>query len=389
MDAVLYAKILSDKSLLDLKKIHYKYPDANMDELITLFKTSVYKVLPIPAFSGDELVYMEQLTQIGLNAVKLLLKPQSSREGFGIKAMEDEIAATFAIESIDFNRDSVRHILQGRAPADEQEHRIYGMKKGLEFIADLTNTITEENIFKLYDMAVGQFLDGDARLKPNAFYRHDAVYVVGQDIEHVGLSHKKVPKYMQALVAFAQEKSTMNELVKAAAIHFCIAYIHPYFDGNGRMARLLHMWYLCQQGYSSALFIPLSSFIERSRKKYYDAYTLAEDNAKISGVMDITPFLVYFIENVYDKLGNNAMQANTPDAFNNALADGLITEKEKDLWNFALSAYGDGEFSTKQLERDFGNAAYATIRGFVLKFEGLALLSAQKYGNRIKYSIMK
>ena len=42
---------------------------------------------------------------------------------------------------------------------------------------------------------------------------------------------------------------------------------------------------------------------------------------------------------------------------------------------------------TKQLEKDFGNAAYATIRGFVLKFEKLGLLRSVKYGNRIKYQI--
>lgn len=52
-----------------------------------------------------------------------------------------------------------------------------------------------------------------------------------------------------------------------------------------------------------------------------------------------------------------------------------------------LTAYGNSQFSTKQLEKDFGNAAYATIRGFVLKFEKLGLLRSTKYGNRIKYQI--
>lgn len=135
------------------------------------------------------------------------------------------------------------------------------------------------------------------------------------------------------------------------------------------------------------MFIPFSSYIERSRKGYYSAYSLVEGNTKISGVMDVTPFLVYFIENVYNKLGSALPQVNTMATFNKALDDGQITEKEKDLWNFVLSAYGNGEFSTKQLERDFGNAAYATIRGFVLKFESLGLLSAQKYGNKVKYSV--
>lgn len=52
-----------------------------------------------------------------------------------------------------------------------------------------------------------------------------------------------------------------------------------------------------------------------------------------------------------------------------------------------LSAYGDREFSTKQLEKDFGNAAYATIRGFVLKFTKMGLLSCAHYGQRIKYRV--
>lgn len=64
-----------------------------------------------------------------------------------------------------------------------------------------------------------------------------------------------------------------------------------------------------------------------------------------------------------------------------------MTEKEQALWHFVLTAYGSSEFSTKQLEKAFGNAAYATIRGFVLKFEKLGLLRAAEYGNRIKYRI--
>lgn len=387
MDAALYAKILSDKSIIDLKKIKNKFPDVDIKELIVLLKSSVYKTMPIHDFSGNDLVYMENAAQVGMKAVKLLLTPQSSNEAFGLKAMEDEIASSLTIESIDFSRDSVRKILRGYAPADESENRIFGMKKGLEFISDPDNEITVDNIHTLYDIAIGQYLPENDKLKPGVFYRHDSVYIIGQELEHTGLPYEKLPEYMSKFVTFINAESTMNDLLKAAVIHFYIAYLHPYFDGNGRMARLIHLWYLKRQGYSSTLFIPFSSYIERSRKGYYSAYSLVEGNAKISGVMDVTPFLVYFIENVYNKLGSALPQVNTIATFNKALDDGQITEKEKNLWNFALSAYGNGEFSTKQLERDFGNAAYATIRGFVLKFENLGLLSAQKYGNKVKYSV--
>ena len=129
--------------------------------------------------------------------------------------------------------------------------------------------------------------------------------------------------------------------------------------------------------------------MEKSRRGYYNAYTLAEQNARISGVMDVTPFLVYFIENVYHKLVHTLPAANTAEDFQKVLEQGTVTEKEQALWQFVLTAYGNSEFSTKQLEKDFGNAAYATIRGFVLKFEKLGLLRSVKYGNRMKYQIAK
>lgn len=107
----------------------------------------------------------------------------------------------------------------------------------------------------------------------------------------MGLPWQKLDEYMNDLIRFTQQDSDWNDLLKAALIHFYLAYLHPYFDGNGRMARLMHLWYLVQQGYSSALFVPLSQYIEKSRGKYYQAYTLAEQNAHISGVLDVTPFL--------------------------------------------------------------------------------------------------
>ena len=388
MDAALFAQMLSDKKVTNLKKLGYKYPKADIHEFIALLKTGFYKSVPLKDFHGNDLVYLEGTTQIHLSAAKILLTPQNSSQLYGTKAMEEEIISTFTIESIDFSRDSVRKIMAGYAPVDESENRIYGMKKGLEFISDPTHTITEENIFRLYETAVGAFLPDEDKLLPGNCYRHDAVYIVGDKIEHTGIGWEKLRDCMGGLIGFIQDKTPMNDLLKAALIHFYLAYLHPYFDGNGRMARLLHLWYLVQQGYSSALFIPLSEYVNKSRKGYYDAYTQVEDNAQISGVLDVTPFLVYFIENVYHKLDNALPVSATTVAFDEALAQGKITEKEAALWRFVLSAYGTAEFSTKQLEKDFGNAAYATIRGFVLKFEELKLLRSIKYGNRNKYRII-
>ena len=144
--------------------------------------------------------------------------------------MEEEIISTFTIEQVDFTRDSVRKILSGLAPADESESRIFGMKKGLEFISDLSNQITEETIHQLYETAIGAYLSEEDRLLPGNFYRHDSVYVVGAKVEHTGLPWQALTERMGELVAFIHEDSEINDLLKAALIHFYMAYLHPYFD---------------------------------------------------------------------------------------------------------------------------------------------------------------
>ena len=392
MDAKQFTQMISNKDFFILKKMQYKYSADDVKEMLVLLNSTMYETLPIKDFEANALVYLPSVLQVNLNAVKSLLTPQSSQTAYGLQAMEEEIHSTLTIENIESSRDSIRKILQGYAPANDSEERIYGMKKGLEFISDTENKITEENLHKLYQLTVGNYLTDDSHLPEGQFYRNDTVYIVGKNpgrnVEHQGLPHEELPRHMGKLIAFANAEDSMNDLLKAAAIHFYIGYIHPYFDGNGRTARLVHLWYLVQRGYSAAMFTSFSSYINESRKKYYNAFSLVEENAGISKRIDITPFLAYFIENVYDKLGKMEPSNNTLLRFESALSEGKITEKEKALWNFVLSAYGTNEFSTKQLERDFGDAAYATIRSFVIKFEKLHLLKQQKYGSRVKYSIL-
>ncbi|HZK39095.1 MAG TPA: Fic family protein, partial [Clostridia bacterium] len=269
MEAALYAKMLNDKSFTDLKKMQYKYSTEAVAQMIELLKQTAYKTLPLKDFEGKELVFLESLTQPGGTVFKTLLTAYASSEHYGLKAMEDEIHYTLHIENIHSSKESIHRILSGWAPKNEPEDRIFGMKKGLDFISNPGNEMTEENIFKLYMLTVGDFLQEDEKLIPGEYYRHDSVFIVATQVEHQGLDSKRLPAYMTQFVDFIHKEHKMNELSKAAVIHFYFAYLHPYFDGNGRMARLLHLWYLVQQGYSATLFFPFSAFINNSKSKYY------------------------------------------------------------------------------------------------------------------------
>lgn len=388
MDAAVFTKIVSDPAITDWKKLKYKYPDINLKELAALLRASFYLTLPLPDFSNQDLVYLGTLYPPNRGAIRQMLQPRPSPDKYGRQAMEEEIAATLTIESIDFSRESVRKILAGFAPADDREERIYGLKKGLDFISDEQNRITEASIHELYQTAIGPYLkDPDSQILTGHLYRHDQVFVVSLEVEHTGLPPAKLPGHMKKLLDFIQSDDGMDDLVKAAIIHFYFAFLHPYFDGNGRMARLLHLWFLVQRGYPSSLYIPISSYIETSKKLYYQAFTKIEQNETLSSLVDVTPFLHYFNESVYRKISQQPPTPISAQDFQRILDSGNLTVKERDLWSFVLSTYGPKEFSTKQLERDFGQAAYATIRSFVLKLTKLGMLSEHTFGNRKRYKV--
>lgn len=382
------SEMMSDKHFFDLRKMQHKYSQGEVSELLDTLQIMSYVDFSIADFEGKPCRYLPSHCNISTGLIKKLLKTSDSKERFGKKAMTDEIEASLLIENIHSNRESVRKILDGFAPENDEESRIYGMKKGLDFIAEPENKITEENLHKLYMLSVGDFLESEDRLPKGSLYRNDAVFIVGDKEYHKGIAHQLLPSYMAKLIGFANKKDEISEPLKAAMLHFYFAYLHPYFDGNGRTARLFHLWYLVQQGFPSTLFYAFSEHINSSKQAYYNSFLQIESNAKISGRLDLTPFILYFNKNVYSKIESEGISEDSFLVYKKALEQGTITEKERELWGFVLSAYGGNEFSTKELERDFGNAAYATIRGFVLKFETLGLFKSQSYGNRKKYCVV-
>ncbi|SUO04584.1 huntington interacting protein HYPE [Faecalicoccus pleomorphus] len=384
MEITKFLEILHDKKFMDYRKMSNKYPDTFQEYLDTL--SIFYKKLPLEDAQGNFMVFLEEPLKIQTSTLRTLFQNQSGL--YSAKSLETEIIATSAIENIDFSRDSVRSILSGQVSKNEEEKRIEGLKKGMEFISDPGNKITEENIYKLYKMAIGKYLDEENQLKEGNLYHHDSVYVVGTKVEHTGISYKQVPSYMKSLVKYINQKDDIQDLMKACIIHFYIAYVHPWFDGNGRMARLVHLWFLVQRGYQSVLFVPFSSLIEKTRKQYYDACQTIEDNYRYTHTIDVTPFLLYFINNVYNNM-EQPLQEDTLSVYRLALNQKKITNKEDKLWKFVLTYFGTEEFSTKELEKAYGDAAYATIRSFVLKFKGLGLLTAISYTTKNKYRVKR
>lgn len=97
---------------------------------------------------------------------------------------------------------------------------------------------------------------------------------------------EKVPREMGKFISLIKnnpEKLSIIEL--AAMIHYLLVEIHPFFDGNGRCARLLMNLFLMQHGY------PITIILKVDRKKYYDRLKKADSG-------EIKPFIDFVGRNV-------------------------------------------------------------------------------------------
>jgi len=79
----------------------------------------------------------------------------------------------------------------------------------------------------------------------------------------------------------------IHPVIKAIVLHFWIGYLHPFVDGNGRLARIIFYWYLLRKGYWQISFLPLSKGIKSAAAQYKMAYVYSEqDNFDLTYFID-------------------------------------------------------------------------------------------------------
>ena len=98
-----------------------------------------------------------------------------------------------------------------------------------------------------------------------------------------------VPKRMEELLIWVSKSKQDHPIVRSAIFHHEFVTIHPFVDGNGRMARALSQWLLFQGGYDPAHSLGLDEFFASYRAKYYQ---MIQETREMD--MDFTHWIEYF-----------------------------------------------------------------------------------------------
>jgi excisionase family DNA binding protein len=157
--------------------------------------------------------------------------------------------------------------VKGKPLKDHLEAK--GHQIALEYLYDLIDKNKKHTISEVLIRNLHQIIIQETDKKWGGKYRNANVIIGGA--KHTPPDALQVPQKMRDLIGWLNsQKNKKNVIELSALLHHKLVHIHPFFDGNGRTARLTMNLLLMQAGY------PLVIILKNDRKKYYDVLDKAD-----------------------------------------------------------------------------------------------------------------
>jgi len=274
-------------------------------------KTYIWQSDAWPNWRYDLSAIANQLTTVshaqGLLMGRLADVGMAVRDQAGIATLTDEVVKTSEIEGEVLNADSVRSSVARRLGVDigavaQVDRHIDGV---VDMVLDATlNSDKPLSAERLFGWHAALFPTGYSGLNKitTGQWRDDSdgpMQVVSGPVGRRKVHFEAppahtLPKETADFITWANAATGEPALVKAGLAHLWFVTVHPFDDGNGRMARAVGDLFLARADSSPQRFYSLSAQIQRERKDYYD---ILERTQK--GTLDVTQWLTWFLVTLY------------------------------------------------------------------------------------------
>ena len=215
----------------------------------------------------------------------------------------EEIIATNAIEGISVNKEEVIDLLNTNQPKEYK--RLYGLVnkyrdillKDKEFVP-ITDSLKLREVYN--DILIQDIEKSDQHNIPDGLiFRRDIVNIVSS----TKTIHKGIYPESKVIEAVDSALKILNDnklpcILRVAIFHYFLGYIHPFYDGNGRISRYISSYYLSQT-LDPIVALRLSIACKNRQKDYYEAFKITNDTRNFG---DITCFVLLFLDIFKDEL---------------------------------------------------------------------------------------
>lgn len=124
-------------------------------------------------------------------------------------------------------------------------------------------------------------------------FRNDQVFIYkGPELKHEGVKYERVELALNEAITLTTKHSRyFPSLLKGILLHYLIAYIHPFFDGNGRTARTLFYFKAIRNNLRFVEILSISAYLKTQGKQYENSFEKAVKNQ-----LDLTYFIDFNLD---------------------------------------------------------------------------------------------
>ena len=176
---------------------------------------------------------------------------------------------------------------------------------------------------------VGQYRTNEEHIISGMFGR--------EKIHYIAPSPERVEEEMQKFLSWFDDDEPVSSLIRSAVAHLWFVSIHPFEDGNGRLARILSDMLLARGEKSAFRFYNVSSQINKDKNHYYDILERMQH-----GDGDITEWLVWYMQKLVEALDEAETIVTTilnKSFFWQKASSVPMTERQTQVLNLFLDGY--------------------------------------------------
>lgn len=277
-----------------------------------------------------------------LSAIGFDAQPSTAAE-----TIANDIVASSAIEGIILDSSEVRSsvarklgikVTNEKAPT----HYVDGIvDMMLDATTNYLDPLSEKRLFSWHGALFPTGRSGLSEIHVGA-YRTEPMQVVSgmfgrEKVHYRAPEAEKVPAEMNTFIDWFNDKDVKPSYIKSAVAHFWFVSIHPFDDGNGRIARAISDMILAQTESTGRRFYSVSSEINKEKSAYYDILERAQHDEG-----DLTEWLVWYlrcIDNAVKESYNMLSGVLRKSIFWRTHSQVPISEREKNVLNTYLDGY--------------------------------------------------
>ena len=170
-----------------------------------------------------------------------------------------------------------------KSPQNKSQQMIVNNYNTIQYIVEhKEQPLTEELLLTIHRLMTEKTLDNPE--DAGRFRTNDKVVVadmVEGDIIYTPPSFQEIPEFVESLCIFFNNdnpRTFIHPIIRGIIVHFMLAFMHPFVDGNGRTARALFYWYMLKEGYKLTEYMSISRVIAKSKTNYEKAFRYVEND---------------------------------------------------------------------------------------------------------------